>query len=455
MAKVESNYSDIFVAKLDTLNGQPSFSYCSEVLPIPDRTRAQGRAIAVDDDNNVIVVGVYELRKHYYLFLTKFQVSNNSPSRYNFGVTASDISKIKVRVVVDKSKNVILVCYSDGIIDFGGGNPNQSNNSSALYVTKFDEQGKLVWSSSFPGNYTDFRIAIDSCNNLVITGYFTDTVNFGCGDLGVKEKSSFFNAKFDVDGKCFWSCHFQGDFFGCALALDSQNNLVATATGGIKSPSPFIFVAKFKEVQLDSLVRIEPKDGEVTDLKWVCNRSIQYWPSQQSIPQFGTIQVILGPGEGLGLASKVMGVVRDSTILGRMILMCDQPYPLSLQSAELSLSKDIESNQSLHIQSNSVCSLVSKLGVNATATYNVLTVVDNLFEFADNSLLSNTIAMHGNHFKGTTRDTDIAVICLSNSGIFVGNWAPNPKALILHNLADKDKEAVANHLTLTMIQKVK
>jgi len=117
-------------------------------------------------------------------------------------------------VAVDKSGNVLVTGFFDGSIDFGGG-PLTSPNGRAIFVAKFSGvNGSHVWSKGYgasTGGGEPNAIAVDASGNVIVAGRFTGTLDFGGGALTSSAAIDIFVAKLSgVDGSHLWSKVFLG-----------------------------------------------------------------------------------------------------------------------------------------------------------------------------------------------------------------------------------------------------
>lgn len=69
--------------------------------------------------------------------------------------------------------SLYLVTESADPTDFGGG-----SLSGTRFIVKFDDAGNHVWSKGFP-NFSNYRIAAADNGDVVATGLFTGTIDFG------------------------------------------------------------------------------------------------------------------------------------------------------------------------------------------------------------------------------------------------------------------------------------
>jgi hypothetical protein len=139
-----------------------------------------------------------------------------------------------VRVAVHGLGNVAIAGFFDGSIDFGGG-PMSSSNGHDVYVAKFDPSGNFLWSKHFPmrrercdpANCQLDRVdlVVDGQGDLVLTGHFVGTVDFGGTPLTSETDADMYVAKLDVDGELLWS----GSFTGGSAPLCQPPNCYAAA----------------------------------------------------------------------------------------------------------------------------------------------------------------------------------------------------------------------------------
>lgn len=151
-------------------------------------------------------------------------------------------------MAIDSDGNAYIVGYFVHVADFDLGTGTAirySNNlSSDIFIAKYDNQGKYIWSRRIGGLDEDKAqsIAIDKDNNLYITGTFQGIVDFDPGNGIAKLTSNanskdIFIAKYNSNGEYQWAHAIGGDSYDETydLALDSEANLYITGT--FSSPS--------------------------------------------------------------------------------------------------------------------------------------------------------------------------------------------------------------------------
>jgi hypothetical protein len=112
-----------------------------------------------------------------------------------------------------------------------------------IWIAKLDTNGNWLWVHRAGGTGEDvaYGLAIDSSDDLYVTGYFQNEVVFGATTLTANGGIDIFVAKEDNAGDWMWLWAKQAggtdNDFGGALALDSAGN--AILTGGFQSTIHF------------------------------------------------------------------------------------------------------------------------------------------------------------------------------------------------------------------------
>jgi hypothetical protein len=182
---------DIFVGKLSGTNGAHLWSSTFGSI-----NSDEARDIAVDGSGNVLVTGLFcrfstttctvdfgggglTSAGSDDIFVAKFSGPDGSHVwSKRFGSTGSDQGS---EVAVDSGGNVAVTGLFDGTVDFGGGGLT-SAGSGDIFVADFSGvDGSHLWSRGFGSVGTDQGIgaAVDSSGNVLVTGRFQGTVDFG------------------------------------------------------------------------------------------------------------------------------------------------------------------------------------------------------------------------------------------------------------------------------------
>jgi hypothetical protein len=123
-------------------------------------------------------------------------------------------SQFHHRLAIDGAGGIVVAGGFAGVIDFGGGPMTTPNDyTPGMFVAKLDASGKHLWSKSFvSGDQGDTisDIAVDGDGNVVLTGNFYASIDFGGGPLTSEGGTDIFIAKLDAGGDHLWSKRFGG-----------------------------------------------------------------------------------------------------------------------------------------------------------------------------------------------------------------------------------------------------
>jgi hypothetical protein len=134
-------------------------------------------------------------------------------------------------VAVDAAGNIVIAGELFGSADFGGG-PLTSAGINDAFVTKLGPTGTHVWSKRFgdAGLQAALGVAVDAAGDVVVTGYFTGTINCGAGNLTTAGGADIFACKLAAaDGAQLWGQRFGNsadDQIGASVAFDAAGNVL-------------------------------------------------------------------------------------------------------------------------------------------------------------------------------------------------------------------------------------
>jgi DNA-binding response OmpR family regulator len=167
-------------------------------------------------------------------------------------------------VARDSQNNIFVVGNFIGTVNFGGTSLSSTpSGGKDIFIAKYSASGSLLWVKRFGATGDDIAqgVAVDSAGNIIVTGSFAGTVDFGGGLLtstAGNVGSDIFLAKYSSSGVHIWSKHFGGGYgnnYGVSVAVDASDNVIAAGMyylgadfgGGSLSlkGSLDIYVAKF------------------------------------------------------------------------------------------------------------------------------------------------------------------------------------------------------------------
>jgi len=179
--------------------------------------------------------------------------AGGTPWARSFGSEASDVG---YGVAVDAGGNAVMTGRVESTVDFGGG---VVCPPAAIFVSKYSPTGATLWSKCLGSAYgggTGRAVAVDGSGNVLVTGKFGGTIDFGTGPLNSNGATSIFLAKYSSSGNALWARAFGGGVndVGNGVAVDSGGNVVLIGTaagtvnfgGGLITANGYaIVVAKF------------------------------------------------------------------------------------------------------------------------------------------------------------------------------------------------------------------
>lgn len=225
--------NDVYVAKFD-VNGHHLWS-----RQFGDADPQLGRSVAVDGSGNIIVAGSMQgsvdfgggpltSAGGYDIFVAKFDADGNHLWSQRFGDGSQEEG---YSVAVDASGNVVVTGWFGGSVDFGGGMLTGAGLDDA-FVAKFGPSGDHIWSHGFGDGTTQrgFDVATDASGNVIATGYFQGSVDFGGGLLASAGGKDIYVAKYDANGSHLWSQQFGDavDQSGQGVVCDASGNVIVT-----------------------------------------------------------------------------------------------------------------------------------------------------------------------------------------------------------------------------------
>ena len=191
---------------------------------------AAGNVVVTGHFNSVMEFGGWRLTSvgDADIFIAKFDSTGKYMWSQNFGDTRSDHGNA---VAIDHEGNVFVTGFFHGTVDFGGG-PLESKGRSDVFIAKYDSTGAHLWSHNRGGLGPDegLGIAVDRSGAVFVTGWFTDTVDLGGESLASAGNADVFIIAYDAEGRSLWatSAGGPGSDAGTGIATDSAGNVIVT-----------------------------------------------------------------------------------------------------------------------------------------------------------------------------------------------------------------------------------
>ena len=135
-------------------------------------------------------------------------------------------------IALDNNGNVLLTGRYDGTINFGG-NTLLDEDGYDGFVVKLDSDGNHLWSNGYGGadDQEPQQIAADGEGNVIVAGEVSGQLDFGDGPLPGGSYDVFV-AKLDPNGNHIWSHRYSTNYQDrlTGLAVDSAGNVIITGT---------------------------------------------------------------------------------------------------------------------------------------------------------------------------------------------------------------------------------
>ena len=228
-----SGGSDLFVLKL---NSSGEFQW---VYTVGGSNNDNGKGIDVDSSGNVYISGIFkdtvnfgggDITSHgnFDIFVLKLNSSGVFQWVYHAGGTGNDQA---YPISVDTNGNVLVAGYFFDTANFTPASCT-SRGSADIFVLKLTTSGLLNFIRCYGSTSVDYPwgVDFDSAGNAYITGGFSNTINFDCGNTTSSGSQDIFVMKLNSSGNCQW-VYTVGDSdmdYGWALETDSSNNSYIT-----------------------------------------------------------------------------------------------------------------------------------------------------------------------------------------------------------------------------------
>jgi Beta-propeller repeat len=198
---------DAFVLKLDP-SGTPIWS---KQFGAPGAD-VEALGIAVDASGNLLVTGPFTSPVDFGCgllpcsssgdsFLVQFDATGGCNWNEHIGAGPSSNVAYALAVAVDSTDSVLLAGQFSGAVKFGGP-PLQSTGGRDAFLAKQAPWGDTLWAQGYgdPSSQTNAStaggVAADPSSNVLVTGAFSGSIDFGSSTLTSAGGSDIFVAKF-------------------------------------------------------------------------------------------------------------------------------------------------------------------------------------------------------------------------------------------------------------------
>lgn len=238
-----STAQDVFILKLTALG---SFVWAKSIGGLYNDS---GSSIHIDASGNVWIGGyfadtvdfdpggsAYNLTAlvGYSAFILKLDANG---SFILAKIITSSLGGIDCKTLVsDAAANVYVTGYFSGTASFDGMFTLTNVGSNDVYVAKLDAGGNFLWANNFGGTAIEIGrcVALDSDNNVYVTGNFQGTCDFdpGIGTFSLTSTGGddIYICKLDESGifLCAGAMGGTGNEYGLSIHIDANNNMINT-----------------------------------------------------------------------------------------------------------------------------------------------------------------------------------------------------------------------------------
>lgn len=139
------------------------------------------------------------------------------------------------RLAIDRKGNFIVAGWDFGSReDFGVANLDFTGYGNSVFVAKYGHSDHLEWIRQSPGESFS-SMAVDTLGSIYIAGFFRGSARFGDTEMQSCYFGNYFLSKYDTEGKLLWTR--QGSGTAHDLAIDGTGNVVVAGMFGDSSPA--------------------------------------------------------------------------------------------------------------------------------------------------------------------------------------------------------------------------
>jgi hypothetical protein len=186
----------------------------------------QGNLLVTGDFDETISLGTTVLQSQggTDVFVAKLTGDGQPLWSRRMGGASDDLSG---RMAVDSLGNLIVSGQFLGSGNFGGTSVLTSHGDWDAFIAKWSSAGEPMWARQVGGPATDvsWGVAVAVSDDVVVSGLFEDQVDFGEGARVSRGSADAFVLKLSAAGKFVWSHDFGG------AGWDSTGSVVTDASG--------------------------------------------------------------------------------------------------------------------------------------------------------------------------------------------------------------------------------
>ena len=200
----------------------------------------EGYSISLDGNENTYTTGYFSSTATFgTTSLTAtgasdvFVTSTDKSGNFLWAVHGGSAGSCRgLAIKADASGNSYVTGYFEGTATFGS-KTITSSGSQDIFIAKYDNTGTIQWVKDAGGPMADLgsAITIDNSGDVVVTGQFAGTAQFGSFSLtSIKNNINVFTTMLDNNGNFLWAKGGTGDKTdrGLGVACDGSGNVYVT-----------------------------------------------------------------------------------------------------------------------------------------------------------------------------------------------------------------------------------
>ncbi len=228
-----------------------------------------GKGIALDANGNIFVSGNFQNIAIFGdttvtssggtdIFIVKYSKNGIVQWVQTAGGSNDDVSQ---DMTIDSNGNVYIAGGIQGTATFGTTSLT-SGGDGDIFIAKYNTNGTLIWVQQGIGTGDDLAdgIAVDTSDNVYLTGYFNNTVSFGASSITSAGNMDVFLIKYNSNGVIQWVQRTGSNIIenGRDIAVDNSGfvyitgySVGATIIGNNSFPGSGgadVFIAKYNPV---------------------------------------------------------------------------------------------------------------------------------------------------------------------------------------------------------------
>jgi hypothetical protein len=181
------------------------------------------------------------------IFITRINVHSGYGWTRRMGGASSDW---EYGITTDPLGNIFITGHFNGTVDFGADFGSSDIKTAAgdqeIFITRINANGTYAWTRRMGGASSDwgFGITTDLLGNIFVTGYFSDTVNFGAdfGSSDIKTAAGgydIFITRINANATYAWTQRMGG------TGIDVGHDIITDVSGNIYVTGSFMGTVDF------------------------------------------------------------------------------------------------------------------------------------------------------------------------------------------------------------------